>query len=87
MNVDYLWLIPILPLLGAALNGLLTLLTAHREDGPPKALSGWLGVATVAASFALTWRGFLQLRGLPEAERALTQTLYHWIPVGSFDLS
>jgi len=87
VNVDYLWLIPILPLLGAVINGLLVLMTAHREQGPPRALSGWLGTAMVAGSFFLTWRGFLQLRGLSEAERALTQTWYSWIPAGPLDLS
>ena len=87
VSVSYLWLIPALPLLGSALNALLTLSTSHREHGPSQALSGLIACLAPAGSFAITVMGFLQLRGLAVEERALTQHLFDWIPIGPLDLS
>ncbi len=76
----YLALIPLLPLAGAvtlALGGA----ALQRRFG--EALVGWLACATVGAAFVLSVTAFLQLAGLPPAERHLLADLFPWIQVGS----
>ncbi|MDM7915961.1 MAG: proton-conducting transporter membrane subunit, partial [Candidatus Eisenbacteria bacterium] len=77
--VGWLWLIPFLPLAGAILNGLLALGRAHRVEGPPRALVHLIACLAPGLAFAASVYGFLQLRGLPEGSRQLTQTLFTWI--------
>jgi NADH-quinone oxidoreductase subunit L len=84
--VTYLWLIPVLPLLGSVINGILALATSHREEGPPPPLVSLIACLAPIASFVLTVVGFLQLRGLPVEGRALTQELFSWISVGALHL-
>jgi NADH-quinone oxidoreductase subunit L len=74
---DLLFLIPALPLAGFAL-----LVFFGRRIGEP--LAGWIATGAVAGSFLATLAVFADLRGLGEDERALTQTLFEWIPVGGF---
>ncbi|HEX5045345.1 MAG TPA: NADH-quinone oxidoreductase subunit L [Candidatus Polarisedimenticolaceae bacterium] len=68
-------LIPVLPLLGAAINGIL----GRRL---PRRLVGLLGCATVLGSFALSLRAVAQLAGLPEGARYLQASLGTWLPLG-----
>jgi NADH-quinone oxidoreductase subunit L len=70
-----LWLIPALPLLGAVINGLV----GHRF---PRALSSWLAVALMAASFGVSVGAVASLMGLTGEEHVLRETLYQWIGVG-----
>ncbi len=83
MRVEYLWLIPFFPLLGAILNGAMALSRAHRPEGPSRALSAWIACLMPAASFVVAVIGFLALRDLTPEARFLTQELYSWIEVGS----
>jgi NADH-quinone oxidoreductase subunit L len=71
-----MWVIIALPLLGA----LLLLAFGRRFDR----IGHWLGVATVAGSFAVALWLFLELSAQPEEERAVSQQLWSWIPVGDF---
>lgn len=73
--VEYLRWIVLLPLLGAAINGLLN------RRLPRPAVSA-IAVGSVAGSFVLSVRAFLQLRALPEAERALHDQVFSWIAIG-----
>src|SRR5579884_2150130 len=69
------YLMPLLPL-----AGFVVLAVFGRRIGDP--LAGWLGTATVAASFVvacITYAGLLDRPG-----RHFVQTLYTWIPVGGF---
>ena len=79
-------LVPLFPLLTAALIGLMTLFFAHKGQGAPKGLVSTLAVAGPLASFVVSVVLFFQLRALPEAERALTQTVFPWIHVGPLKL-
>jgi NADH-quinone oxidoreductase subunit L len=79
-------LVPLFPLLTAALIGLMTLFFAHKGQGAPKGLVSALAVAGPLASFLVSCVLFFQLRALPEAERALTQTVFPWIHVGPLQL-
>jgi NADH-quinone oxidoreductase subunit L len=72
--MDFIWLIPILPAAGAALNGLFGI----RFFG--KRASGLLACTTMAAAFALSVAVFAQLLGLPAEGRAHDVTLFTWIP-------
>jgi len=78
--VDLIWLIPCLPLFG-----FLALVVAGRRLGDPKA--GWFATGIVAASFLVVVKVFLDLLALPAEERQFTQTLFTWLPSGSFEVS
>ena len=71
-----MWVIIALPLLGA----LLLLAFGRRLDR----IGHWLGVATVAGSFAVALWLFFQLKDRPDDARAVSQQLWSWIPVGDF---
>jgi NADH-quinone oxidoreductase subunit L len=79
---SYVALIPLLPLAGAAVLGLLG---APLEKRFGKRPIGWLACATVGASFLLAVVAFVQLLGMtPEARGAgLVADLFPWIHVGT----
>src|SRR2546430_14137315 len=79
MNVNlHLWMIPLLPLAGAAINGLL-----GRHF--PKRLVTVVGVAFVAASLGITWWVAAQLWGMPLDDAIPhTERLAPWIVAGNF---
>jgi NADH-quinone oxidoreductase subunit L len=76
---DLIWLIPALPLLGFVL-----LLVGGRKLGEP--LAGWLAAAMVGGSFAATVALYLDLVNNDGEARELTQTLFTWVPSGSFEV-
>ncbi|HKY15715.1 MAG TPA: NADH-quinone oxidoreductase subunit L [Microthrixaceae bacterium] len=76
---DLLWLIPALPLAGF----LILVLSGGRIREP---LAGWLATAMVGASFAVTVAVFADLVSHGEEERTFTQTLFEWLPSGSFQV-
>ena len=78
--MDLIWLIPCLPLFG-----FVTLVVAGRRMGDPRA--GWFATGIVAASFLVVVKVFFDLLGRPEEERQFSQTLFTWIPSGSFEVS
>ena len=69
------WIV-LVPLLGAALNGLL-------NRRLPKQVAGLLACAAVGLSFALSVVVFLRLTGLDPAQRHLTDTLASWVAYGN----
>ena len=72
------WIV-VIPLLGAALNGLL-----NRKL--PKQAAGLLACAAVGISFAMSVIVFLRLPGMPAAERMVTDTVATWIGFGNFQI-
>ena len=74
--LEYLWIIPALPLLGAALNGLL---------GPtwPKRWVDIAGVASTGLSFAAALELFREFSQLP-ATQTWTKSYFTWIAAGTF---
>ncbi|MGI8709642.1 MAG: NADH-quinone oxidoreductase subunit L [Acidimicrobiales bacterium] len=70
-----IWLIPALPL-----AGFVVLVFGGKRLGEP--LAGWLATAAVAGSFLATVGVFLTLEGRSGEERALTQTVFTWLPAG-----
>ena len=76
--LDALWLIPALPLAGAAVN-----LFLGRRLGRT---AGWLATALVAVGFVLAVVVLLDLLALPAPERVHVTTLFDWISVGAFSV-
>lgn len=74
---DYIWLIPIFPLAGFILNGLLGKSFSKRGVS-------WVACLSVIASFAVSAIIFVQFLGLPAEARVFEQTAFDWIVSGDF---
>src|SRR4051812_32793512 len=72
---SWLWLIPISPLLGAIINGIL----GKRLS---KSLIGIIGSGTVALSFVISLGAFLQMLGTPESAMPIVHNYFVWIQAG-----
>src|ERR1700745_795110 len=72
--MQYIWLIPVLPGIGAALNGLVGIRAFSRKTAGMLA-SGFMGARRAASVIA-----FFQLLGLPAEARAYDVTVAQWIP-------
>jgi len=79
-NFIYLWLIPVLPLVGFLINGLLG------KRAGDKFVS-FTGTAVIFGSFVVTVKAFFDLIKLPVGERLIKHTLFNWINVGDFNIS
>ena len=77
--LDFVWLIPALPL-----AGFFIVLVFGRILGEPKA--GFVATAMTAASFIVTVGVFFDLLSRDESERHHVETLFSWIPVGSLSI-
>lgn len=77
--IGLIWLVPLFPLLGSAVNGLFG---ARLGEKPV----GIIGSAVVGLSFLVAVGLFLQVLSLPPAERVITQTVYTWIQTGNFQV-
>ena len=79
--LDHIWLIPIFPLLGAAIQ----LFFGRRSSN--KAVSA-VSVGLPGLSFLWALGCFVQFLGLPESyQHAFHEHLYTWLPAGAFHLS
>jgi NADH-quinone oxidoreductase subunit L len=74
--LDLVWLIPVLPLAGAAVN--------YGFGGRLGRRAGWLASAFVVASFVVGVAVLLDLVSLPAEERHHVVDLFEWIAAGSF---
>jgi len=72
------WIV-LVPLLGAAVGGILNRRLPHRA-------AGLLACAAVGVSFALSVTVFLRLTRLPAAERILTDTMATWVGFGNLQV-
>jgi NADH-quinone oxidoreductase subunit L len=70
----YIWLIPLLPGLGAAINGLLGIKYFSRKT------AGAVACATMVAALGLSLAAFWQLLGLPSDARGVDVVVAQWIP-------
>ncbi len=75
--ISYVWLIPLLPLLGVFIN-------VFCNRNPRSA--GMIACAMVAAAFLLVLGVFYQLIGMPEGERSVDVVVYSWITAGTFSV-
>jgi NADH-quinone oxidoreductase subunit L len=72
--MDFIWLIPLLPAAGAALNGVIGVRAFGRTT------AGAIACATMAAALGLSVWAFAGLLTLPPASRAYEVVLATWIP-------
>ena len=70
----YIWLIPLLPGIGAAINGLLGIRSFSRKT------AGLVACTMMTAALGLSLFAFWQLLGLPADGRAFDVTVAEWIP-------
>ncbi len=77
-----LWLIAALPLLGAILNGALSLAGARSANGPSKGFVSLIAVACPGLSFAFTLAAASHL----SATAPMSQSLWTWFSAGGFHL-
>ncbi len=70
----YIWLLPLLPGVGAAVNGLVGIRYFSRRT------AGWLASGLMVAATALALVAFWQMLALPPESREYTVTVAQWIP-------
>ena len=75
--IDYLWLIPLFPLIGSAINGL-----AGKKL--PKSLVSAIACGSAFISFILASISFYELLQLPADQRHVLNTCFTWIASGDF---
>jgi NADH-quinone oxidoreductase subunit L len=78
--VNILWLIPLLPLLGAIINGFV----GKRLS---KGVIGAIASGSVAISFVISVGAFIQMLGLPEEQLPVIRDYFMWIQAGTFEAS
>src|SRR2546430_3569842 len=72
--MKYIWLIPLLPGLGALVNGVVGIRTFSRKA------SGLLACATMTVALGFSLAAFWQLLALPSGARAYDVVIAQWIP-------
>ena len=77
--VGYLWLIPLFPLLGAAINSTIGWWLQRRYG---KQIIHTIAVASMVCSFAVGCVAFAKMLGLPGEERFLQNTLWTVLSAG-----
>jgi NADH-quinone oxidoreductase subunit L len=80
IQTDFIRWIIFLPLIGAAINGLLG---AKIQKNLGKGAIGVIACLPVIIAFALSVHAFLMLKGLEPAKRFLIDNLYSWVALGS----
>lgn len=83
MKFDLVRLIPLFPLVGVLINGLL----GPKIVKSNKSLVHWIACGAVGLSFLVTLALFLKLLGLPADKRLYDLTWFSWISSGAFNVS
>jgi NADH-quinone oxidoreductase subunit L len=82
--IPFLWLIPLLPLAGFAINGLAGLVTQRGWGRKPnRHLVALIACGLVFVALALSVVGLYRLAQLPVEARSVEQVVFHWIDAGS----
>ena len=85
-SATYLGLIPLFPLLGAVVIGLLHVFTCNRCKLSEK-FYGLLACVGPVLSFVLALKVFFALKALPPESRYLTQNAFTWFSVGDLHIN
>jgi NADH-quinone oxidoreductase subunit L len=78
--IDYIWLIPLLPLSGFLINGLL-----GKKLG--RTLVSWIGCGSVGLSFLISLKVLFELLSLPAEGRVFEKIVFPWIYSGFFKVN
>ena len=86
--MNYVYLVPLFPLIGFLINGLLALRqkTSFDQKGPARSLVSWIGCASVGLSFLTSIAIFFELLALPAGERVVQKIAFPWILSGEFQI-
>ena len=76
---DLVWLIPVFPLIGFLINGLIGRRFSEKAIG-------WIGTASVGASFVVALLIFLELIGMAPASRSVQKVVYTWMLSGDMNV-
>ena len=76
---DNVWLIPLFPLIGFLINGLLGKKIKNEK------VIGSIGAVAVFCSFIVSVMTFSKLIGLPDAERSVNIKIFTWMTAGTFN--
>ncbi len=76
---DLVWLIPVFPLIGFLVNGLLGRNFSEKTIG-------WIAAGAVGASFVVTVLIFLEVLGMPPGSRSIQRIVYTWIASGDLNI-
>jgi len=74
---DYLWLIPVFPLMGFLINGFF-------GKRMPRSIVSIVACSAVVLSFVFSIKALLDLLAQDEHHRTIEYVLFTWIPSGSF---
>jgi len=74
---NWLWIIPISPLVAAVINGV-------AGKRLPKGVIGFIGAGSVAVSFLISLGAFLQMLRTPEDALPVVRNYFVWIQAGTF---
>ena len=77
--IDYVWLIPLFPLMGFLINGLFGSRFKQSQIGA-------IASAAIGLSFIVSVTIFFQVLQLPASERSISKTIYTWIRTGDFQV-
>ena len=77
---SYVWLIPVLPLIGAIINGVV-------GSRLGKKAVGLIGCIAMAMAFIIAVSIFVNLVSLPAESRSIVVTVFDWIPSGFFHIT
>ncbi|KPL00088.1 MAG: NADH dehydrogenase [candidate division Zixibacteria bacterium SM23_73_3] len=86
--MNYVYFVPLFPLIGFLINGLLALARKSYSDGkhPLKSLVSWIGCTSVGLSFLASIAIFFELLALPAGERVVQKIAFPWILSGKFHI-
>jgi NADH-quinone oxidoreductase subunit L len=77
--LDFVWIVPLLPLSGAAL-----LLLGGRRVGEP--IAGWIASALMGLAFVWSVVMFFALHALPTEARSHVTSVFTWLPAGGLQV-
>ena len=76
---DLVWLIPVFPLIGFLINGLIGRNFSEKTIG-------WIGALSVGASFVVALLIFRDLLALPPESRSVQKIVYTWMLSGDLNV-
>jgi NADH-quinone oxidoreductase subunit L len=85
IHSNWLWLIVALPLLGALINGLLSLLAVRKVLSVRPWVYAFVACGASISSFIASWEMFLHFKQTPDSP--WVQELFNWIESGTFHVS
>lgn len=85
-SVTYLGLIPLMPLVGAVVIGLMHMLSCTGRGFSEK-LYSVLGVIGPVLATIIAFKAFFHIGAMPEESRYLTQKVFTWFSVGELDVA